>query len=670
MAPVIYQGRSYSSVGASIGAQVGPQARTHPATSGWDARLGARYRLLPLTVVAVLALGFLLRFAAAQHLTPHVDEAASVLAAHAVAERGVPILPSGTVYFQGAILSYLLAPFVWLGAGDLANLTTMRLVTVLAGTAAVYLSYRLGQAAAADPRVGTLAAGLVALDPLSVQWSAHVRMYAILQVLTVALAWIFVRVLTAPPTPRLLAGWVALFWAMVFTHVGAALLWPAMTLVALVVHRRALLTRRRNVVVALGLCLLAPTVLVLLNHTLGSASITASRSASASWLTFVGDHLLTPRAFVDNLGRDADWGVAIRASNLAWLVPALLVAGSTLAAGYRFVVDRMGRWNSARHRAVGVLLACYWIPVVAVGAFTVSPKERYLLHVHLLGYVLVAALAVDLLEARASERNAGRRHRMGVAYGIVALVIASLVGGLAWRLAHPVVHPDHLAAMRYVAARHAPGEPVIVALPTAAYLALGDADDLRFLAGPEDRPRAQRLTRLTDDGPVDYWIGVDSIVSARQLRALLMAHPRAWVVVDEERLAAPWAYAGAMAGVLREMTDPIYAAPGGALVLRGAPVVSDSGREPASTQAARPAVNRTSARSEGDSSDLLTAIHRSPANGSPPVTGTFTSVRWAGPRVWSQPAGGVSRRVGRPTGDEDHDRSRRPIDRPSVWGTS
>src|SRR3712207_8563149 len=47
----------------------------------------------------------------------HVDEAPSILAARMVAERGVPVLPSGVLYLQGAPLSYLLAPLLWAGAG-------------------------------------------------------------------------------------------------------------------------------------------------------------------------------------------------------------------------------------------------------------------------------------------------------------------------------------------------------------------------------------------------------------------------------------------------------------------------------------------------------------------------------------------------------------------------
>ena len=100
-----------------------------------------------------------------------------------------------------------------------------------------------------------------------------------------------------------------------------------------------------------------------------------------------------------------------------------------------------------------------------------------------------------------------------------------------------------------------------------------DRDDVYFLAGPQDRPRAERYTRPGPDGHlIDYWVGVEAIVAASDLRNLLAAHPDAWVVVDEQRLYASWApYAGAMTEVIEEMTTTVFATPDGALVLRAAP---------------------------------------------------------------------------------------------------
>ena len=46
-------------------------------------------RYLPIIII----LGAVLRIIAAFRLTPHVDEGASLLAGHAIADSGIPVLP-------------------------------------------------------------------------------------------------------------------------------------------------------------------------------------------------------------------------------------------------------------------------------------------------------------------------------------------------------------------------------------------------------------------------------------------------------------------------------------------------------------------------------------------------------------------------------------------------
>jgi hypothetical protein len=46
---------------------------------------------------------------------------------------------------------------------------------------------------------------------------------------------------------------------------------------------------------------------------------------------------------------------------------------------------------------------------------------------------------------------------------------------------------------------------------------------------------------------VDYWLGIDAIASTADLCAALAAHPDAWLVVDDDRVGAPWAFSEPMA---------------------------------------------------------------------------------------------------------------------------
>lgn len=525
----------------------------------------ARFGFVLVPMLILIVLGGLVRLISANTLTPHVDEGSSLLAAHAVAERGLPILPSGTVYFQGAPLSYLLAPFVWLGLGELEHLNLLRSVIVAAGTVTIYLCYRLGSVITGDPRVGVGMAAMVAFDPLSVQWSGHLRMYGLLQMITVALVLMWVLVLARGATwPRSLAV-IGLFWMAMFTHSGGALLCPAMLISALLVYRKGLLKQWGVLVTVAGSTAGAVTLMVL-NQVLGYASVGDQEQGSSRTMSFVGDNLLAPLAISLE-----DWNLEAitRGSTLYWLVPGILVAIATIVRG-RFL-----RRQRQRMSCVGTwtLLAFYWFPMVAVGMFTASPKERYLLNAHLLGYLFVAVILVGVIDHRKAFQVRAQGTGISPVFAQVfsIAIVTSLLVGLAWRLENPVIHPDHNAAMKYVAEHHQSGEPVIVALPAIGYLAMDEAerDCLYFLAGEQNQSRARRYTRYAEDGRlIDYWIGASAMVDPDGLETFLRDNPDAWIVVDEHRLSEPWAYQGTVQDILLDSTSPVATTSGGGLILR------------------------------------------------------------------------------------------------------
>jgi hypothetical protein len=512
----------------------------------------------------IIALGGLLRMVAAFTLTPHVDEASSLLAAHAVAERGLPILPSGTVYMQGATLSFLLVPFIWLGHGQLADLSLVRMVVVVAGTLTIWLGYRLATTLCGSTRAGLVMAGLVAIDPLGIQWSGHLRMYGLLQPLTVGLALAWTLLLTHGSTRQRMAIVVLLFWAAVFTHIGAALLGPALFIAALIRYRQGIV-RQGRVLVTLAISASGAGALMLLNRKLGSASVgDPDKESTSRSVSFVGDNLL---ALFANSIDELDWVALTRGGNLFWLIPGVLVAIATIAGGRHLLRSPL---PVPRSGAL-VVLSMYWFPIVAVGLMTSSPKERYVLNSHLLGYLFVAVIVVQAIDYwREAHRGAIGMYPLFSRLFSMAVIVA-LLGGTAWRLQNPVVHPDHHAALEYVSTRHEPGEPVIVALPAIGYLALApeDRDDLYFLAGEQDQSRARRYTRYTgDEKLIDYWVGVPAIVSPTQLITFLNQHPDAWIVLDRDRLSEDWAYGGVIEHALRESTIPVATTPGGGLILR------------------------------------------------------------------------------------------------------
>jgi hypothetical protein len=549
---------------------VGPLETIAPAGVNTLGPARGGQRAVAIALGTIVSLGFMLRLYGATQLSPHVDEPASLLAAHAAVERGLPILPSGTPYFQGVTLSYLLSPFIWLGLGDLEYLAIMRLVLVVAGTLAIFLSYGLARYATGNPWIGATMAALVAIDPVSVQWSSHVRMYALLQSLTVGLAWAFIHLLVRGPSKLRVAAVVALFWLAVFTHVGATLLLPAMLLTVLVLARRTFVPRR-GFLALFTLCDIAPLLLLLLNRMFGVKSVDVGESSREPAISFVGDNLIAPLSRFQVSPADWELDALVQASALFWLIPGLIVAICSLVVARRCLLINSCAAAPATLIGCMVCFIMYWLPVLTVAVLTASPKPRYLLHVHTLGYLFVAVLLCGLTRTQWKERT-GLRNAVGplLACGAIVVVLTGIGGGLVWRLQHLVVHPDYHAAMAYAAANHSPRQPVIVALPPVAYLAMdgSDRDDLYFLAGSRESTRADRYTLATEDGKsVDYWVGIDSIVTVEELRNLLVENPNSLLVIDEYRLEADWAYRGEIEDVIREMTRVVYRAQGGALVL-------------------------------------------------------------------------------------------------------
>ena len=178
-----------------------------------------------------------------------------------------------------------------------------------------------------------------------------------------------------------------------------------------------------------------------------------------------------------------------------------------------------------------------------------------------------------------------------VGVAILLLVFIHEATGVAKLQSDPVLGSDYIVTAEYVAARQTPGEPVFVAIPTQAYLALGSRDDLIFVSSPLERDRAQRYTRMTSDGRyLDYWTGVRSIVSTGQLCQALLTSPKLWMLVDGARLSADWAYEGEMAQVIDGLTYiRFYDFDSGAMVRRLAPGPS---RDPAAERICANAMER------------------------------------------------------------------------------
>jgi len=393
-----------------------------------------------IVLVAGLILAFLLRLAASEQLSSHVDESASVLAVQMVAEKGAPIFPSGTLYLQGATISYLLAPVALLGYGDLDHLNTMRLLSVVAGTAAVAALFLFARHVTGSAAAGVLAALFLAFDPVSVRWGGLVRMYALLQLVTILMLLCFLILLRRPASRRVWVGFIALFWFGVFTHIAICMFLVPMGSIALWKHRSNLLDGRRDLTAALAAAGAAPFALLGLNQLVTPPDSAVSDAVPG--VSFVGDYLLSfGQIFHPNF---TSWHLLFRYSSFGDALPTIIIAMTCLLVG-RYVFGMPGAAAEIRERRnmLGVLLALYWVPILLVAAFATEANERYLLHLHPLGLALVVLGVHDLASQYVTAPRVGfapadRRRR----------AIPEFAGGLAGGAFGGVVAADDDARPR------------------------------------------------------------------------------------------------------------------------------------------------------------------------------------------------------------------------------
>jgi hypothetical protein len=490
------------------------------------------------TILPIVLLGLLTRLAAARALPVHFDEGAMLLGVHAVAGHGLPILPSGVLYVHGATLSYLLAPLVWLGLGGPEDLFLLRAVNAVFGAITVYLTYRLAQSVVRTPAPSLLAAGFVAIDPLSVVWGGWLRSYILEQALAVAVAWLFVRQVvpkvgtTAPEGQRReLACLVGAFWLAVFAHLGSALLLPGMVAAAAFLQGRALLGSRRAITTALGLCALAPVAFVAISTWGGAAGASTENSSPLPIGTFLGDHLVKSSSMPQL--DPAAWIALFRAGALGGIVPWLvfLLSGLLgLLVCRAFLTTRGGWVPHAQRRPFAAVLLLYWVPVLTFMIVSTTPRARYLLFLQPIGYVLVAA-AVALPWIRPGRRITTEWKTsllIASAVSLALLLVIHLGDGL--RQLSDLAGSEgatvnRVEALEYVETHRGPTDVIFVSWPPDAYFILGNQSKIRAL-GPLPTGRANRGEQI------DFWAGWPVTNIGADPCALITDHPGAWFVLE------------------------------------------------------------------------------------------------------------------------------------------
>lgn len=509
-----------------------------------------------MAAFAITVLGALIRIVTVRQTWISTDEPASLLAAQMVWEKGYPLLPSGVLYLQGAVSSYLAAPLAAVGDPD-QFFAGYRIIAFVFGLSVIPLSMILARQVSGSTAAAVLNGFLVACDPMTLKWDLTIRPYGLLMVVTIAIVSLAVKLVSEGSGSRFLklpvqAWLVALLWVGTYTHIGIWLVVPGIALYVLISRWQA-----RSGVLALEiacgfLALLAPLSFLLLGRVVGIGNGTSGSSGSN---LFLGNHLFDARQIVESATITwSTWTGAFEDGQLLETIPFLIAISSGLLL-FRGLATR-----DARTASIELLLCAHWSIVLIVCIFVVvSPQSRYLLHAVPLGYVLIGSGVVALWRAAGDQTGSARvLVRSLVVLVLVVPSIINAVGGARWRMETPVLSADYWMASRYVSERLVEGEGVLTALPPAAYFWLPSSvmrDDAYFLAGdPANDDRANRYIKTLANGERgDFWLGLPTIQSAAELCDVLEAYAGSgWVVIDRSRLS--WTFRGTMGDVIKGTT--------------------------------------------------------------------------------------------------------------------
>ena len=500
-----------------------------------------RMSVVWLGVLAVLVAGAALRLAFLWVSHPHVDEYSSTWAALQVLRQGIPQLPSGFMYLQGLLFTYVDALFI--GALGLSEMTA-RLPSLLASIVTLVLIYAWGRRAF-GPWAGLIAASLTALQPDSIIWGGRARMYALQQMCVVLALYAFCRgYIEGAAEPRG-ARWrwtfAVSFVAAILSQTVTALIAPAVVIALLVWRSRWL--GRPMAWSPLILAAFSLPVAAVLNRLGGPVSDPIGRD-------FVDPSLpwrLKPEFFF----REFFWAWPNMVATAVWVAGFFLLVVMV----WRLKRSGSGHLRGENDRSFSTLLFLYlaisasFLPMLfLVGESWQRP--RYLIMI--LPIIALTVAGVMWYMGGALSQRVSRKSQdiLGL---VVWLALLVLFLPPAWATIGPA-EPAYDQAFHYVQAQWKDGDQIIGPLPSIGGVYLGRFDGYALQNGYEEY--------LVDkDGQrVDRWMGAPLIDSIAALERLSKSGRRMWFVVDDLRWAER--YDDDFRAYVTQHMPTVYQAPG------------------------------------------------------------------------------------------------------------
>jgi hypothetical protein len=457
-----------------------------------------------------------------------------MLAAKMIAERGLPILPSGYIYDHGLLLSFLSGAFVAFAGfkEEVARWPTL-LISVFTIAAYYVTARRLF-----DSRItGLMAATLAAFDASSIVWGTRARMYTQAHLFVLlSLAFLLEGTLKRPNQRSRYLSLVFLLAALL-SHTITFLIMAALAILLLIfslAYSREWLRQPRvwrEAVVAL-ITLAAVLAVAAAGQTRSIVSLQTSAAGAGS--PFALESLSGFFALGLEWSRFDNLVGFFEVSEYLWLLP--VIAISLLVTLYRLL-----RRTFTFSDIASLFLALFVILVVfEMGALLADSRSlsRYLFMVVLPAFLLLSALSLSRLFGGLAQLVArlvtkpDRQARLATTTPLLGMVLViALWGPAAWDLARMRSTGGYHTAFAYVRENWQPEDKVMTFHPAAAYLYLGRSD---YYA---NQATAKVLRKEGDEASlVDRYTGSPLIDSVEELNGVLADGHRIWFVVDIHRL--------------------------------------------------------------------------------------------------------------------------------------
>lgn len=482
---------------------------------------------------SLLAFAFALRLVYWEAGVFQVDEYISMLAVQMTVEKGAPVLPSGLLYSQGAIFSYLAAVLVRLvGFSE----EIVRWLSMLAGLLVVVLFWRIAHRLFNSRAAAMIALALAALDPSMIVWAGRARMYAVAHVFVMLTLYFLLMGFVVRPGRRYRLAAALSFLAATLSHSVTVVMLPPLVLAVLIVvwlsqkytnqawashlmrWELGMFALIASLAVGVGVAYQVPNL---------SPSAGESGGQANGVLASIGGVLAK---FLDpGLGWNRVDDYVYWFTLNGYLFLSVLVLAAVGHALYHLVKGR-----AAAADMVTIFLGLVTVLTVGELAFLLDRSWRETRYMYLLGltpFVLAASWGLAHVGALLGRRL----HLQGITWqqagplaGGALIVAFGLLPAL--DAAGTEGTGGYNEAFGWVKAQWQPGDLVATVHPSASYLYLGRGD---FYASQDI---ARVLLDPETEENVDRYIGSPLIDSVPGLNAALDAPGRLWFVVDTGRL--------------------------------------------------------------------------------------------------------------------------------------